>query len=360
LATGAISSGNHGREGDREDCQAMMSITHCAISLCATSIALGTAEPYVLGVAVLGSQIPDLDTTESWIGRALFPIAWMIERRFPHRTITHSFLSLLIVGALASPLMLIHWHYWAALVIGHFCGWFSDAFTKSGVAAFYPNPARLVIPGNPRARLSTKSTAEYWVLATAVIIAVVSINLTSAGGISESFAKAFFNDTATAAKLFHKYGSSRVISVAVEGLNIRSSKSVSGQFVVLEADETNLIAESASDGNLYKIGSSPDVQIQATRVKAEVGEPIRLKSQSQTINEIALEEWLKRLPSNAYLSGSLLLDDMQSIRLNPSLEEFPSVRVFGGRLELSNARPSQLANLREFWILQGSVIVKVR
>jgi inner membrane protein len=338
----------------------MMSVTHCAISLCAVSLALGSAEPYVLATAAVASQIPDLDTTESWIGRALYPIAWMIERKFPHRTITHSFLSLLIVGLLASPLVLVHWHFWAAVTLGHFCGWFSDAFTKSGVAAFYPSPARLVIPGNPRARLSTKSTAEYWVLATAMIIAVISINLTSAGGVSESFAKAFFSDTATAARLFHKYGSDRVVSVSVTGLNIRSSKSVSGRFTVLEADETSVIAESGTDGKLYKIGTSPDSQIQPTSVKSEVGEVIKVKSQSQTVQEIGVGDWVARLPSDAYLSGSLLLDDRQDIRLANSIEEFPALRVFGGQLELSNARPAQLGFLREFWILSGNVIVKVR
>jgi len=69
----------------------MMSITHAAIALAATSIALGISDPMPLALAVVGSQLPDLDTTESLAGRVVFPIAWAIEQRFPHRTITHSF-----------------------------------------------------------------------------------------------------------------------------------------------------------------------------------------------------------------------------------------------------------------------------
>ncbi|MBD2019262.1 hypothetical protein H6F43_03575 [Leptolyngbya sp. FACHB-36] len=51
---------------------------------------------------------------------------------------------------------------------------------------------------------------------------------------------------------------------------------------------------------------------------------------------------------------------MNEVRVQTEIEAYPSVRVFGGQLELSNARPAQLAPLREFWILQGKAIVKVR
>ncbi|MGV2830727.1 hypothetical protein [Myxosarcina sp. GI1(2024)] len=41
----------------------MMSITHAAIAFAGTSLILGTAEPLPLGLAIIGSQLPDLDTT---------------------------------------------------------------------------------------------------------------------------------------------------------------------------------------------------------------------------------------------------------------------------------------------------------
>jgi inner membrane protein len=131
---------------------------------------------------------------------AAVPIAKWLEERYPHRIITHSFLATAVVAVMSSPLLFfLHWHYWIALVLGHFCGWFSDCFTKAGVAAFFPSPSRLVIPGNPKARLESKSPAEYWILAIVVFLSVASVNLISAGGISEQFARSFFQDAATAA-----------------------------------------------------------------------------------------------------------------------------------------------------------------
>ena len=40
----------------------MMAITHASIAAAGTSLILGTANPLALGLAILGSQLPDLDT----------------------------------------------------------------------------------------------------------------------------------------------------------------------------------------------------------------------------------------------------------------------------------------------------------
>lgn len=340
----------------------MMSITHAAISTCITSISLGSADTFVLGLAVVGSQLADLDSTESFAGRMLYPIAHWIEERYPHRTITHSFLSTFIVALMASPLLfLVHWHYWAALVIGQFSGWFADAFTRSGVAAFYPNPARLVIPGNPRARLRSQSPTEYWVLGITIFLAVASINLISAGGITEQFAKGFFQDAATAADLFQKYGSERTVTIHVEGLHTHTSQAIQDSYTVIEATTNDLIGESATNGKLYKIGSSPDVQIRPTRVKVQLGSLLTITAQELAVSDIAITDLVARLPQNSYLSGSLLLDDMEEVQLAPEIESYPTMRVFGGQVELSNARPYQIEQaLREFWILSGKIIIKER
>ena len=61
----------------------MMAITHSLIAAAGTSLILGTAEPLALGLAVLGSQLPDLDTTTSTIGKIFFPLSSFIEDARP-------------------------------------------------------------------------------------------------------------------------------------------------------------------------------------------------------------------------------------------------------------------------------------
>ncbi|MGB5713863.1 MAG: hypothetical protein WBM44_23500 [Waterburya sp.] len=63
----------------------MMAITHCAIASAGTSLILGTTSPLALGLAILGSQLPDIDTTTSTIGlhsngcKIFYPISSWIE-----------------------------------------------------------------------------------------------------------------------------------------------------------------------------------------------------------------------------------------------------------------------------------------
>lgn len=338
----------------------MMSVTHAAIAICTTSISLGSANPFVLGAAALASQFPDLDSTKTTIGQMLYPAATWIEARYPHRTITHSFLATALVAAGFSPLLLWSWRFWVAVVLGYFCGWFADAFTKSGVVAFFPNPARLVIPGNPRWRMDRKSPAEYWVLASCCLLTLASVQLISAGGISEAIALSFFNDSATAADTFHKYGSHRRVTVEVQGIHKTTSQQVADTFTVIEASQNDVIAESHTSGTLYKIGSGIDVQIQPTAIRTRLGDRLTIQSQTLDVQEMPFEVLLSRCPTNAYLSGSLLVDDLADAPLQRSVVSYPTLTAYGNQLELSNARPIELAPLRDYWIVYGRLVVKVR
>ncbi|PSN17800.1 hypothetical protein C7271_15850 [filamentous cyanobacterium CCP5] len=340
----------------------MMSVTHAALAVCTVAIGVGTADPYVLAAAAVASQLPDIDTSESSVGRVCWPVTNFLEQRFPHRSMTHSFMATGAIALLSLPLL-----WWGrvplylAVVVGYFVGWFADAFTKSGVEAFYPNPARLVIPGNPRARLDTRSPSEYWVLATAIFLTVAAVNIASAGGISETVAKTFFNDPATAAELFHKYGAEQRVVATVEGIHIYTSQAVSDRYELIGATTTDITGVSLTTGVLHKIGNGSDIQIRPTRVKAELTGMVRITSQNLAIQEMAAVDWLTTLPQNAFISGSLLLDDIDELQIPLNLENYPSVRTWGGQLELSNARPLELASLlRDYWILNGQVIVKVR
>ena len=156
----------------------MLAITHCAIALSGTSLILGTAEPLPLGLAILGSQIPDIDTTTSTIGKIFYPISSWIEDRFPHRSVTHSLLASASIAVLA--LAVNHFFLLGdikiaiALPLGHLLACFSDTFTKQGVQLFYPEPVWAISVSNPRRRLKTDGAAELWVLAIAVSEAMPS------------------------------------------------------------------------------------------------------------------------------------------------------------------------------------------
>ena len=137
----------------------MMSVTHCAIAAAGISLVLGTASPLSLGLAILGSQLPDIDTTTSTIGKIFYPISSWIEDRFPHRSITHSLLATAAITAVSLGVnyFFLHGSIKAAIALplGHLLACFSDTFTKQGVQLFYPEPVWAISVSNPRRRLKT-------------------------------------------------------------------------------------------------------------------------------------------------------------------------------------------------------------
>jgi len=250
------------------------------------------------------------------------------------------------------------WQYWAAIIIGQFTGWFADCFTKSGVQAFWPQDVWLVIPGNPKARLNTHSPAEYWILAISIVLTISSVNIASAGGLSEQFAALLFQNSEVAADAFNKYGSTQRLYAKVEGSNAATGAAINDRFEVLDTIGSAIIGE--MDGKLYKIGDSSDADIRPQRVKVERGEPLVITSETSSPEEQPVDEWLKSIPRNAYLSGTLLIDDAEEIRLTQPPDQYSPVQVGASGVILFYAKADDLRDLNDFWILSGNIIMKER
>ena len=99
-------------------------------------------------LAAAASLLPDIDLPPAKIGRLFWFLSGPLERRFGHRTITHSAIGLMAVALIASPLWLVGpLYFWC--VLGS-CGshlWI-DMLNIRGVDLFWPAPVRLVTPGN--------------------------------------------------------------------------------------------------------------------------------------------------------------------------------------------------------------------
>jgi inner membrane protein len=339
----------------------MKSVTHCAIAITATSLSFGTADPLLLALAGIASQIPDIDTTKSTTGMVLYPIAEWFESKFAHREVTHSLLATAILAFALLPIAFwTNWELWSVLVYSYFWGWFADTFTLSGVGAFYPSTARLVIPGNPKARIRPNGSFEYWVLAICICLTILNTNLVTNGGLTEVFARYFFRDASTASAMFFKY-SDRQIIAEVEGINNISGERVNAEFLLISATKDNFIGKNLTNGNLYQIGKDQASQIKPSNVYARLGKPLTTRSESIFPKDIFVFELVRKLPANAYLNGSIILDNLSDVRVPLILDRESPISIYAAQIKLSNARPAELESLiGEGFIVDGNVIVKVR
>ena len=118
----------------------------------------------LLPIILFATLLPDIDHTKSIIGKAFYPIAKVINRKYGHRTITHS---LIVLVALTAGISAFQSAYFPSIKAAQVFGLayashlIFDMMTVQGVPLFYPfkkNPC--VLPGNPEMRLRTSSVRQ--------------------------------------------------------------------------------------------------------------------------------------------------------------------------------------------------------
>lgn len=336
----------------------MMALTHAAIAAAGVSFALGETSPLVMGLAVIGSQLPDLDTSESLIGQVLFPISRWIESRYPHRSITHS---LLATGAIALFSLPLYFYLgvkvWAALSLGQLLAIFSDTFTKQGVQLFFPHPVWCVCGSNPNRRLTTGSPSEYWVLVGAIALLVVSINLQGTGGLVQSASQQLGLKSGILTA-YNQNAATHHVYADLQGVRASDRSPANGRYFILGTSGSEFVV---TDGKgVYKTNE----QIITSKVITKVGEAATTQVRTLTFNDqdaiSPLQELKSAYPNAAiYLSGSLTVDFPEEVKLPILPDQYPTVSLSGATVNLEYLGVEDaIAVLREQYAV-GTVTAKI-
>jgi inner membrane protein len=337
----------------------MMALTHSAIASAAVGFSLGTTDPLVMGMAILGSQLPDLDTSTSLIGQICFPVSRWLEARFPHRTLTHCFLA---TGAIALVSFLLwrsglDWKAAAALPIGHLVSCFADTFTKQGVQLFFPASAWCVFGSNPNRRLTTGGVGEYWVLAGAIALVALNIHLTGSGGIVRVAGQSL-GLKSEAISTYNQSAASQQVWAKVEGVYASDRTDASGKYFILDTAGSEFIVLDRQ-GKIYQTNQ----QILTTKVTTEVGATAQTQIQTLTFDDeeaVPKLQQLKASNPNAaiFVTGDLQIDFPEDVEL-PVVTGYPTAAVTGSTLKLSYEGVEKAIELLTEQYAIGSLSVKV-
>ena len=101
-------------------------------------------DPQSLGLALMGSLLPDIDHPQSWAGRKFRVISVPLSAMLGHRGITHSLLAILL-GSMTLGAMGLN-HISAPLIVGYLSHLLADGLTPSGVPLLWPNRRRFSLP----------------------------------------------------------------------------------------------------------------------------------------------------------------------------------------------------------------------
>ena len=329
----------------------MMAITHAAIATAGASLLLGTAQPLPLALAVLGSQLPDIDTTTSIIGQVLYPLSSWIEDRYPHRSVTHSLAATVAIAtvAVAVGAALGDIKPWLALPLGHLLSCFSDCFTRQGVQLFWPDPAWAISVSNPKRRIRTGGPAEYWVLAVAVGLLLLGIWLAGTGGVTGQVNQSLgLRDGAMAT--YNANAASAEVYAEITGVWADDRTRADGRYLILDAVGNEFVV---TDGQgVYQTGK----QLLIEKLTTATGAAMVRTTQTLTLND---EDVVSRLQvlrmanptARVYLSGSLTVDFPEEVRPTVLPRQIPAVTVVGESVELAYCDLEvAIAMLDEQWV----------
>ena len=339
----------------------MMAITHCSIAAAGTSLILGTGQPLPLGLAILGSQLPDLDTTTSTIGKIFFPISSWIEDRFPHRSITHSLLATAGIAAvsLGANYFWLHGSLKAAIALplGHLLACFSDTFTKQGVQLFYPEPVWAISVSNPRRRLKTGGAGELWVLGIAIALLTLGIYLANGGGITTKVSQNLgLRDGIV--RVYNENAATNKVYASITGYWTSDRTPADGKYLIIGNEGNEFIV---TDGKgVYKTGA----QIITSKVTTTVGEAATTEIRNLTFNDEdaipALEELQQAYPgADIYVNGELAVDFPEDVKIPITPNQMTTAVLSGGKIKFSYCGLERAIALLNGQYAVGTVEVRI-
>ena len=351
----------------------MLAPTHSIFGLFLTLILLavfGVKEGLhwtILVVAIIGSLMPDLDMPKSFIGRLFFFISNPLERKFGHRTITHSligwFLASLMFAALASalffglnyfslsasvanwidiPLQSRHGHLLriiAAFSIGYLSHLILDMFNPRGIQLFWPNCGRDVIPGNVRFRPATGSKSEIGVFVFLLILLIPAFPISNYGTLTTLRWL-----LATPEAVIEEVKSSQTQTfVEFEGVFQQSREPVSDTAEVLDVQNKKLLIW--YDDHLYTLSDELTADITSLKSRA-IKTQTPIHSKHGTFTHQPVEKLLAPLTDQDLISGTVILPDGLKLDIPLTVTDIAPITQVQNKLILTFATKAQLQELR--------------
>lgn len=319
-------------------------------------------KPDVVGwlLAATASLGPDVDLPTSKVGRLLFWLSVPLERRFGHRTVTHSAVGLLTVALIASPLWWVRPLYFWCVLGGYWSHVWIDMLNVRGADLFWPSPVRVVAPGNRNWRLEVGSKAEMMLLSALLLLTVALYPLSHLGfrdalqAVVRSFdisVEQYQRQIGT-----HWYDLELVASDNLTLERIEGCYPVigtwKGGFIVLREGQPRAVGKSEAQHHLLPVAA-----------RLIQGEPLRVVAERVAMQGHTLRWLVSRIDQSRpyYLLGEVEIPDAKGPALTgrlDSVDTYNPASYRGGILRLHYARAQELQPWLDLIATRGEVVVQ--
>jgi inner membrane protein len=327
----------------------MISSTHFAFGILAASLACQTINPAILLIGGVASLLPDIDHTESVLGKLFFPISKLINDKFGHRTVTHSLLAIFVIALFSGGIFI----YFPQIATAFFSGYLSaivgDMLTKSGVKLLWPSQDNWAILENPILRFKTGGTGEFILLLIIFGGTIANFNAVSGGGISEvvsNYYSGLIGKKSAAVNFYNRHSNKHLIGLKITGYWASDRRPIiDEQFRIIYVEGVSTIfVQNPKTGYLYKL--EQEIIVEKVRpFKEALGRGFATKT---LFNDEKLGSKLKT--GEYYYFGKVALDDLAAPAAPPTSLEYlnPYLIIEGNNAILQGAKREQISFLEEY------------
>ena len=311
-------------------------------------------------LAAIASVLPDVDLPPAKIGRLFWWLSVPLERRFGHRTLTHSLVALSAVAALTAPLAAIQPQYGWAVVGGYWSHLWIDMVNVRGVDLFWPSPVRLVTPGNRNWRFAVGSKTEMVLLSALIVAAVALYPLSHLGfrnalqALLKSFDIAVEQYARVSGTHWYDLELTATDNLTLERMTCRCP--VVGTWkngcIVLHQGQPRAVGKSEAHHNLLPVAA-----------RLIQGEPLKVVAERVAMSGHTLRWLVSRIDQSRpyYLLGEVEIPDGRGPALTgrlDSVESYNPASYRGGVLRLHYARAQELGPWLDRVAVRGEVVVQ--
>jgi inner membrane protein len=315
----------------------------------------------IIVFAIFGAVVPDIDHARSYVGRLFWFVSQPLERKFGHRSVTHSLLGwLLATLILALPLFIIVQtqsvasllaiRWLAAFSLAYLSHLILDMFNPRGSQLFWPNPSRDIILKNAKLRPKSGSRTELFLFLIFCIFMLLSFPVSKYGVLTSlrwllATPESVINEMQTLkTKMYLEF----------EGIYKTTNSNVIGTCELLNYEGKKLIV--LFQRKIFSLSDKPFTDIIASNLRFKKTE-LPLTLSSYVAKDQTFADLLNQLPDTGLLSGMIYLPEglklkTASLTFSLSLFDYPSLSTYetvsqiGTTLLLSYATKKELEKLQ--------------
>jgi inner membrane protein len=328
--------------------------------LTTTGVALNTVNAMIIAIA---SILPDIDTAASLVGRSFPFLSERIERKFGHRTLTHSVAFIAGLALVLSPLYFLSPDEYVCFLVGYSTHPFLDTMTVHGVKLFYPlSTVKCVFPlevNNPhRYRMQTGSRIDK-LLGLLFLIACIPTFLIANQGY-ERFIRTTQKNVESAVRDYNDFSRDHFVYADIVAYNMMTKKRVQGIFEIVGTLNSSTLLFKDTTGALHSLGREYQAEFVAEKIVCLKGDPAETIVKSVDMSNQLLLQILDHLDLRyeCHMFGALSSNDPFTVPQENRLFSPVSGSFSTIRFNYATYNDIQQLGLENTFISQGMLTIR--